>query len=197
MRRTKSPPSLVRPALLLALLSALVLPRPALARQAGSGSPAPPPGASGDSVVVFVVRHAEKVEDGSEDPDLTAAGRERADRLARILADAGLTTIYSTDYRRTRETAQAAAEAAGMGVHLYDFATQERLAGELRRTPGRYLVVGHSNTVPGFVRALGGDPGTDDARYDDLFEVLIGPGGATTVHLHYGAKVAAGMMEGR
>jgi phosphohistidine phosphatase SixA len=157
---------------------------PATAAQPG------PKVSAGDSVVVFLVRHAEKTEDGSRDPDLTPAGRARASLLARMLADAGLTGVYSTDYRRTRETAGPAARAAGLDVRIYDPKEPGALAFRLRSRPGRYLVVGHSNTVPGLVRALGGDPGSDiaEAEYDRLYVVLIGSGGTTTLRLHYGPR---------
>lgn len=148
---------------------------------------------------MFVVRHAEKVEDGSRDPDLTAAGRARAARLARMLGDVGLTGVYSTDYRRTRETAEPTARAAGLRVRIYDPGPTEALADRLRGRPGRYLVVGHSNTVPDLVRALGGDPDPDmaEAGYDRLYVVLIGPGGVTTLRLRYGARSGGGAMGAR
>lgn len=147
-------------------------------------------------MVVFLVRHAEKVEDGSKDPPLTAAGRARAARLARMLGDAGLTGVYSTDYRRTRETAAPAAASAGLEVRIYDPSKPEALAARLRARAGRYLVVGHSNTVPGLVRALGGDPGPamSEAEYDRLYVVLIGPAGVTTLRLRYGAASGGPVM---
>lgn len=178
----------------LALLAILAL--PLSVRAQAVAAPAGHPG--GDSVVVFLVRHAEKADDGSRDPDLTPAGRSRAGRLARILSDAGLTAVYSTDYARTRETARPAADEAGLGVHLYDPDAPEELASRLRAAPGRYLVVGHSNTVPGLVRALGGRAGGElgEAEYDRLYVVLLGPGGATTLALRYGEPSGGRTMGG-
>jgi phosphohistidine phosphatase SixA len=165
----------------------------------GSGSAGVSPSSAplaADSVVVFVVRHAEKVEDGSQDPPLTAAGRARTALLARMLSDVALTGAYATDYRRARATAEPAARAAGLEVRLYDPAKPEALAARLRARAGRYLVIGHSNTVPGLVRALGGDPGPDlsEAAYDRLYVVLIGPRGVTTLRLRYGAESGGGTM---
>ena len=54
--------------------------------------------------VVVIVRHAEKA-NGGNDPDLSSAGRARANELARILKDSGITAIFSTEFKRTQETA--------------------------------------------------------------------------------------------
>ncbi|HKK26856.1 MAG TPA: histidine phosphatase family protein [Gemmatimonadota bacterium] len=173
-----------------ALLAILALPLTAHAQAL--------PSPAGDSVVVFLVRHAEKADDASADPDLTPAGRARAERLARVLSDVGLTAVYSTDYARTRETAGPTAEEAGLGVHLYDPDAPGELAARLRSAPGRYLVVGHGNTVPGLVRALGGraDGELGEAEYDRLYVVLLGRGGATTLALRYGEPSGGGTMGG-
>jgi hypothetical protein len=56
------------------------------------------------SPIIFVVRHAEKSADGN-DPDLSAAGQERAEALARIVKDAEITAIFTTEFKRTQETA--------------------------------------------------------------------------------------------
>src|SRR5438876_10437133 len=55
--------------------------------------------------VVVIVRHAEKAANGGNDPDLSSAGHARADELARILKDSGITAIFSTEFKRTQETA--------------------------------------------------------------------------------------------
>jgi len=51
--------------------------------------------------VVVIVRHAEKAANGGNDPDLSSAGRARADELARILKDSGITTVFATEFKRT------------------------------------------------------------------------------------------------
>ena len=60
--------------------------------------------------VVFVVRHAEKTTGGGNDPELSSAGHERADALARILKDSQITAIFVTEFKRTQETACANSE---------------------------------------------------------------------------------------
>lgn len=54
---------------------------------------------------------------GQLDIPLNATGRWQAARLARALADEGLTRLYSSDLQRARQTAQALAEATGLPVH--------------------------------------------------------------------------------
>jgi phosphohistidine phosphatase SixA len=170
---------------LIVLLSALWLGPEA---PPAAGAPRGAARAAGHAVVVFLVRHAEKADDGSRDPSLTAAGRARASLLARMIGEAGLTAVFSTDFRRTRETAAPSAAAAGVDVTLYDPRKPAGLTARLRSTPGRYLVIGHSNTVPELVHALGGDPGKamGEAEYDRLYVVVIEGGEVTTLRLHYG-----------
>lgn len=143
--------------------------------------------------VVFVVRHAEKDTAYRDDPPLTPAGRARAALLARTLAAAGVTRVFSTPTRRTRDTAAPLAAAIGDSVRLVGPTALllERLAA---LAPGeRALVVGHSNTVPDLVSALGGAPAPiADHEYDRLYVVIRTPGRpATVVLLHYGAPAAA------
>lgn len=142
-----------------------------------------------DAVVVYLVRHAERAEDGTRDPPISEAGHERARLLAGMLADAGLTHVHTTDYKRTRSTAGPTAAAAGLEMQLYDPSDLEAFARRLRATPGRHLVLGHSNTTPALVDALGGEPGEpiDELEYDRLYVVFIGPGATETVLLRFGA----------
>lgn len=138
--------------------------------------------------VVYLVRHAEKVDD-SRDPLLSPAGTARAQLLAGMLKDAGITHVWSTDYQRTRLTAAPTAAALGLKVEIYNPAQPAEFVARLKATPGRHLVVGHSNTTPGLVKALGGDPQGEivDTEYDRLYLVTIG-GTVTSVLLRYGHR---------
>lgn len=148
------------------------------------------PAADTASPVLILVRHAEKADDDPRDPDLTAEGRARAAALAALLADAGVTRILSSDYRRTRETARPLAEHIGLDVELYDARDLEGLAAELRRATGVVVVVGHSNTTPELARLLGaGDtPSMPDEEYDRLIVLALdGDGAPRTLTLRFGA----------
>jgi broad specificity phosphatase PhoE len=150
---------------------------------------------SDEATVVFLVRHAEKaqVDDHGKarGPDLTEAGRRRAETLSRVLAPAGITRIYSTDYRRTLETARPVAEAEGLEVETYDARAPDALVSRLRQSQGRHLVVGHSNTTPELVAKLGGEPGPpidEECEYDRLYVLVLGPDrSVTTVRQRYGS----------
>jgi broad specificity phosphatase PhoE len=156
--------------------------------------------AQDDPVIVYLVRHAERADDGApasammtDDPPLSEAGRERAGELALLLGSVGLTHVYSTDYARTRATALPTSEAAGLPIELYDSEELEGFARRLLATPGTHLVVGHSDTTPELVRALGGDPGEPIARfeYDRIYVVFVLPGGAAGTSLfRYGSPYA-------
>lgn len=163
---------------LVVLISLLVLPRVA-------------PGQS-TATVVYLVRHAEKV-DESADPPLSQAGRERAALLADMLRDAALTHVHSSDFERTRDTAAPISRRIGVDVDLYDPRDLEGMAERLRATPGRHLVTGHSNTTPQLVRLLGGetpdipDANIPDHEYDRLYILTLHPdGSASTVLIRYG-----------
>lgn len=127
----------------------------------------------------ILVRHAEKATDDPRDPALTPAGHQRAERLARLLADRPLAAVYATDYRRTRQTAQPAAAGHGLDVTIYDAGlSPDEFAQRLRRRHhgDTILVVGHSNTIPEIMSQLCecmAHPLEED-DYGDLFEIRSG-----------------------
>src|SRR5690606_26056671 len=158
----------------------------ALAVAACAAIPALSPGAT-----FVVVRHAEKVDDGSRDPSLTDAGHARADDLARMLRSRDVVAVYATDFRMTRNTAAPTATIHDLSIISYDAqAPAEAVAERLRRahSDGTVLVVGHSNTVPGIVSALCGCEVApiDESDYGNLFEVRIRDGAAPVMaHQRY------------
>ncbi len=141
-----------------------------------------------NETIVYLVRHAEKL-DASVDPPLTAAGRERAELLAGMLQDAGLTHIHTTDFERTRDTAAPISERLGIRPKLYDGLELQLLADRIRATPGRHLVSGHSDTTPELIRLLGGESADiPDHEYDRLYIVALNPDGtASTILIRYGS----------
>lgn len=135
---------------------------------------------------VIVVRHGEKFSDTDE--RLTEAGQARAQLLAKMLKDSGITAIFSTDTDRTRGTVQPLATALKMQVRIYD--NPVALIETLRRdhANGVVLVAGHSNSVPAILKLLGcaGDITIEAQEYDNLFVVVPKDGGtATLVRLRY------------
>jgi broad specificity phosphatase PhoE len=129
-----------------------------------------------DAVATFyLVRHAEKTDDGSKDPALSEAGKTRAQALARQLRGAPLKAVYATDYRRTQATAQPTAQAHALKVTVYNPKLPAASAAmRLRQlhASGAALVVGHSNTVPELAAALCGCKVTPMAE-DDYGRLLV------------------------
>lgn len=135
---------------------------------------------------IFIVRHAEKVEGADKDPDLSEAGRARAESLAKMLKDAGITAIYATEFKRTQQTAAPLAKALGITVTIVPSKDTATLSKTLRDLRGNALVVGHSNTVPALITALGLDTPIDiaEADYDNLFVIVLDEK-ARVIRLHY------------
>lgn len=148
-----------------------------------AGVPEPDP-------TIYLVRHAEKQAD-SPDPGLTPAGEARALALAERLSEAGLAAIYSSPYRRTRDTAAPVAARTGLSVTEYDPRALDVLAGRLREEGLTALVVGHSNTTPELAAALGAEPGApirEADEYDRIYVIRLRPdGGADSRIERYGA----------
>jgi broad specificity phosphatase PhoE len=130
---------------------------------------------------VFVVRHAERADAGmaavsGADPDLSEAGRARAEALKGMLKDARIARIYVTEFKRTRQTAEPLAKLLGLEPAVVPSSDTAALADRVKSAPGNVLVVAHSNTLPGILKALGVDETVTiaDAEYDNLFLVTRG-----------------------
>ena len=139
-----------------------------------------------DAKFIYLTRHAEKSATGA-DPVLTPEGRVRAQNIAATLKKAGITRIFSTNYARTRETAQALAAVIPIPVQIYDGSQIAVFAQQLKDTPGNALVVGHSDTTPELIRQLGGESGITiaETEFDRLYQVAIGADGdVSTTLLH-------------
>lgn len=119
-----------------------------------------------DPTTVILVRHAEK--DYGHDPNLTEQGRERAKRLAFMLENIDIDAIYSTNTRRTRQTAEPTALAKNLEIKPYTMFDVDVLARIiLKKHKGEtVLVVGHSNTTPALATLLA-DPQLYD-RFNEL-----------------------------
>ena len=148
--------------------------------------------------VIFLVRHAERAEVPAqpqqshsmlaEDPPLTAAGEQRAARLAAVLASSGITAIYTTEFKRTRQTAAPLADKLKIKAVMSAAKDPGPLVAQLKKAPAPVLVVGHANTLPGLIKALGVTDTVTiaDNDYDNIFIVVRGTAGkATLIRLKY------------
>ena len=169
----------------------------------GGGAVAQAPATAGAApTTVIVVRHAEKAAGQGDDSHLSDAGEARAKALARSLEGAGVTAIITTQFVRTGETAAPTAEVAGVKPEIvpveWDSLSQHAAAvtaAALRHSGGVVLVVGHSNTVPGIVAALGAamPDAVCDSEYDRMEIVSISSlGKASVIETRYGTPAPPG-----
>jgi len=146
-------------------------------------------------ITVYVVRHTEQVRDGSKDPPLSGLGTQRARALRNQMKSARLSAVFATPYRRSQGTAMPSAEAFEFEINTYKPTDFEGLATRIREDFAKktVLVVGHSNTVPAIVEALGG-PHYDDLEHDEfdkLFVLAVYDDTTTCARLTYGEKYRA------
>ena len=157
-----------------------------------------PTALSAQPSLVIVVRHAERDTAPPRDPVLTAAGIVRAQALHQALAHAGIGSVITTQLQRTQLTAKfitdslkltpivvAASSPVSAHAEAVAAAVRARPRGEV------VLVVGHSNTVPAIIAALGGPKFGDlcDTQYSMLYVLQFPDAGGAPRFLrsNYGA----------
>lgn len=129
--------------------------------------------------VVYLVRHAEKNNTNTKDPELSEAGQNRAKVLAELLADVELDKIYSTNYIRTKMTATPTAKSKKLEITSYAVPAKLLAARILKlHKLEKVLVVDHSNTIPELISALGIETPIviEHHQYGDLFIVELDAG---------------------
>lgn len=144
----------------------------------------------------YIVRHAEKESSTtmsstsmSGDVPLSEAGKQRAQALKDLLQRENIKHIFSTNYIRTKSTAQPLADAIQVPVEIYDPKDQQFIS-KLKLVNGNALVVGHSNTVDDLVNELTGKKEINgdlaDSEYGDLFIVRKKGNKLTFEKKHFG-----------
>ena len=155
-------------------------------------------------ITVFLIRHAEREQEPRQDPPLSKDGIARSQALARLLSSAGIKAILTSQYTRTKQTAEPLATKLGLTVTPFTLkinpSNPRQIAAEstaevtnkiLERNGESVLVIGHSNSIPDVIKMLGGDvvPTIDEQKFDDLFIVTVyAKGKAKVVQLKYGAE---------
>lgn len=126
---------------------------------------------------IILVRHAEKDPAGGNDPELSAEGKTRAEKLLQVFKDVKADEMYSTPYVRTKETLKPWATKAGLEVKTYDPRNLKGFADEIKAIKGKTIVVaGHSNTTPILANHLLGSEkykALDDSVYSTIWIVTI------------------------
>lgn len=142
---------------------------------------------------VILVRHAELQGAAMATPKdvaLSEAGKARAQRLAGLLKDSGVGAIYVTDFVRTNKTAEPLSQELDKKMTVLPKGDPGELVERLRRNHAgqTVLLVGHTDTLPGLMKALGHPLeikiGTED--YGNIFVVMPkSDGAATFLRLRY------------
>ena len=129
---------------------------------------------------VILMRHAEKVtEEMAGDPVLSEKGHARARELLRLLSGTKIDAIYTTPFRRTRDTVAPLAAARGLTpIEIKSgktYAADVVAAIKAHHAGKTVVVVGHSNSTPDVLRQLGIEnaPFIPDWQYDDIFYVTL------------------------
>ncbi len=142
-------------------------------------------------VTTFIlVRHGEKVADGSKDPELSEPGKTRALALSHLLKEQKIDAIYSTSYKRTQATIAPLAMSKALTVLPYDAMKGEAIDQIAAKYPGGTIVIcGHSNTTPWTANYLLGKEqfkDFDDGDYDNVLIIdVIEKGKAKVTWLTY------------
>ena len=138
----------------------------------------------------YFIRHAEKdtSDTKNEDPELTEEGKKRAEKWAETFREINFDLIYSSDYKRTVNTATPIAESQDKEIRYFntrklnDEDFQEDTRGKT------VLVVGHSNLNPEWVNYILKEQKYSDIQEDEygsLFIVTIHPDGSRTSQVLY------------
>ena len=132
---------------------------------------------SDEIFTIYLVRHAEKElsADNPKDPPLTKCGEQRAESLSTFFEAIDLDVIYSTEYQRTKDTAQPVAKKKEKGVEFYDPQKLDDFAKLLIENGQDVLVVGHSNTTPVLAGLLVGEALVpfDESIYNRIYQVVL------------------------
>lgn len=149
-------------------------------------------GACYPTTTIVLVRHAERPP--GADPDLSPEGRQRAGDLARALERADVRAIFHTTFKRTRQTAESLA--ARTGVTLTEVPVAADATAHVTDVVQRMLAfggktvvyVGHSNTVPAVIAALGITPAPTipETEYNHFYIVTKRKGSTGLVEVRYG-----------
>jgi len=104
---------------------------------------------------IILVRHAEKADATSQDPELSDAGRQRAERLIKVAGKYKPGALYSTNFKRTRDTLGPLAAKRKKTVETYDPRKPADLLDAIMKSKfKRHIIAGHSNTVPGLANLI-------------------------------------------
>jgi broad specificity phosphatase PhoE len=144
-----------------------------------------------DGATIIVVRHADRnagMSAGmSSDVPLNSLGEERARQLANVLKDANIRAIYTTEVKRTQQTAEPTAQEFHLKPVVIPAKELDALVAQLKALPDNEvaLVVGHAGFAHWRCRTT--QPFDYRREYDRMILVTTGKGKPSVLTLRYGA----------
>jgi 2,3-bisphosphoglycerate-dependent phosphoglycerate mutase len=149
-------------------------------------------------MLVVVLRHADRLPDPAD--ALEPKGTARAEVLARMLQDSGVTHAYCSNFARTAQTLKPLNDKLGGALAITRFAITgpdgeshhiNGIVSAVKALPSRAVavVVSHNTTVGPIIAGLGGGPIDDitHGQFDKLFVLSVTPAGTSLLKLRYGA----------
>jgi phosphohistidine phosphatase SixA len=132
------------------------------------------------NLTIVLLRHAEKDVSPNADkvnPELSADGKLRAQRLVKTISRYKPDAIYSSDFIRTKATVAPLAGRRKLAVQVYNHRDLRQLAdlimsGKIKRL----VIVGHNTTTPALVNMLIGQEkykALAESEYDKIWIVKI------------------------
>lgn len=129
---------------------------------------------------IILVRHAEKetaATADANDPPLSAEGLKRAEKFRKVAGKYRPGAVFSTNYKRTRATAEPIAKKRNIEIQTYDPKNNAELADRIMKSKTkRFVIVGHSNTIPGLANLLIKRElfkNLDDAEYGTIWVIRL------------------------
>ncbi|MCS6192022.1 histidine phosphatase family protein [Shewanella baltica] len=146
--------------------------------------------------LIILVRHAEKADTPANDPQLSPKGEMRATSLITALSRTPLSQLIATQYLRTQQTLTPIADARHLPVTIVEAARPieehiQQIVEQVHAVQGNTLIVGHSNTVPLIIKALGGpeSQAIGEEDYSQLFLLSLNDGQpASLISTRYGQE---------
>lgn len=136
---------------------------------------------------ILLVRHAEKTDATSTDPELSPQGRERAQRLVKRIGKYRPGAFYSTNFKRTRDTLVPLAGKRKKEIQIYDAKKPQELIDQIMKSETkRFVVSGHSNTIPGLANLIAKKDifkNLDDSEYTVIWLIKMKDGKITRLEL--------------
>lgn len=131
--------------------------------------------AQSKTTTYYFILHAEKI-DSSQNPDLSEKGLKRAELWNKIFSEISFDEIYSTDYKRTLQSASPTATTKKIKIKLYNPKTLNIESFKKETLGKKVLIVGHSNTTPKFVNDIINQnlfSDIDDETFGNLYIITV------------------------